>query len=140
MDNGIPNKSIILILDDDEHTLKLYSSWLKPLGTVRTAINGSDGWVSLKSVKPDIIIVDLLMPVMDGYQFLKMISEDSILIDIPVILNTGAFSALGSDKDSQMLKKVVNVFLFKPVSRKQMIESVVKLLDSMKDNTHDGTD
>ncbi len=140
MKNGINFKPVILILDDDEDLLKLYSLWLSPLGFIRTASNGSDGWVSLKTRQPDIMIVDLLMPVVDGYQFLRMVSDDPILINIPVILNTGAFAGLGSDKDAQMLQKVVNVFLFKPVTRKQMIDSVSKIIESMKDHKHDGID
>jgi CheY-like chemotaxis protein len=133
MENGIKKKPIILILDDDEETLKLYSIWLKSLADIRLAKDGSDGWVSIKTIKPDIIIVDLLMPIIDGYQFLKMVVEDPTLIDIPVILNTGAFTGLGSDKDSQALQKAVDIFLFKPVYRKQMIEAVNKILDSIKD-------
>jgi twitching motility two-component system response regulator PilH len=140
MDEIIKDKPVILIIDDDEDTLKLYSIWLTSLGTIRTAKDGADAWVSVKSVKPNILIVDLLMPIIDGYQFLKMVNADETLIDIPVILNTGAFAGLGSDKDSQALQKVVDIFLFKPVARKKMIESVKKILDSVKGNSHDGND
>ena len=139
---------VILIIDDEEDIIKLYSIWLQGLGIIKTAKNGSDAWVSVKTTKPDIIIVDLLMPVVDGYIFLKMINNDPDLEDIPVILNTAAFSEFGckkqdfkcefcdnisksvcyARKDSEELQKFVTVFLFKPVMRKQMLAHVKEIL------------
>lgn len=148
-DDVTKNKPVILIIDDDEDILKLYTLWLQHIATIRTAKNGSDAWVSAKTVKPDLVIVDLLMPVVDGYIFLRMVNNDPGLTDIPVILNTGAFSEFGcmkkdfkcdycdgvsknvcyAWKDSEELQKFVTVFLFKPVMRKQMLAHVKEILD-----------
>lgn len=148
-DGSVRKVPVILIIDDEDDILKLYSIWLGGLAIVRTANNGSDAWVSVKTIKPDLIIVDLLMPVVDGYIFLKMVNNDPTLSDIPVILNTGAFSEFGcmkqnfrcdscdkaskgvcyAWKDSEELQKFVTVFLFKPVMRKQMLSHVKKILE-----------
>ena len=88
MDNTIKNNRI-LVVDDEQKNVKLLQVRLKSVGyEVSTAMDGEEGFKVAQSVKPSIIVSDLMMPKVDGIQFLKMIREDSDLKDIGFILLT----------------------------------------------------
>lgn len=80
-------KTIMLIVEDDEVLLRaLYLTFHSDKYTIATA---ADGEVSLKMVhrmKPDIVLLDLLLPKMNGFDFLKYIKADPATKDIPVVI------------------------------------------------------
>jgi len=83
----------ILIVDDDSLNLKLVSLILSKNGfNIQTASNGAEGLEILKNSKTDfdLVISDILMPVMDGFEFYKEIQKDSKLNKIPFIFMSGA--------------------------------------------------
>ena len=86
----IDNMSKILIIENEEFLRKLDSEFLSMSKyDVHTAENGKDGFAILESITPDLIILDIKMPVMDGPGFLKNIKNNMKLRDIPIIILTG---------------------------------------------------
>jgi len=84
------NMSKILLIENEEFLRKLYSEFLSMSKyQVETAENGKDGFAKLDSFMPELIILDIKMPVMDGPEFLRIIKKNMKLRDIPVIILTG---------------------------------------------------
>jgi len=87
----------ILIIDDETDIRTVLGMRLKDQGfEVLTASDGQDALSKLKKDTPDLIILDILMPVMNGFDFYKTIKKDPALIDIPVLI----FTARGAMKDT----------------------------------------
>ncbi len=77
----------ILLIDDDSVLLKLYSTRLEADGhRVVTATNGEIALQHLVTYKPDVIVLDLLMPKMNGFEFLERLSVDPVAKAIPKIV------------------------------------------------------
>ncbi len=87
MENGTPGPlGDILIIDDKPANLQLLSSILKERGhTVRAVVSGSMGLIATRTVKPDLILLDIRMPGMDGYEVCRQLKHDDALRSIPVI-------------------------------------------------------
>ncbi len=86
----VEDMSKILLIENEEFLRKLYSEFLSMSKyEVDTAENGKDGFNRLDSFMPDLIILDIKMPVMDGPEFLKNIKKNMKLRDIPIIILTG---------------------------------------------------
>ncbi len=86
------DKKLILLVDDEQEILDLYSASLKRSGyEVMTAGNGRDAIEEAKKRRPNLILMDLKMPVMDGVEALTKIKADPDLKDIKVVFLT-AFS------------------------------------------------
>ena len=82
--------SKILLIENEDFLRKLYSEFLSMSKyQVETAENGKDGFDKLDSFLPDLIILDIKMPVMDGPGFLRNIKSSLKLKDIPIIILTG---------------------------------------------------
>lgn len=92
----------ILIIEDDEILVEMYEAKFKMEGfEVHRALNGKEGLEILKKEKPDLILLDILMPEMNGFEFLKNIKKEPNYHSVPVILLTN----LGDpdiDKDREM--------------------------------------
>ena len=83
------NKQTILVVDDTPDNLFLVSNLLKDLYTVKVANSGEKALKYLyESTAPDLILLDIMMPVLSGYDVIKKIKEDTILKDIPIIFLT----------------------------------------------------
>lgn len=91
-------KKSILIVEDDKYLTKAYSIKIKKAGFgVLLASNGVDGLAMAKNKKPDLIVLDLLLPRIDGFEFLKRIKDDKELKNIPVL----TISVLGQKADQE---------------------------------------
>ena len=83
------NTFSILLVDDEQDFLDPIAFWLESKGyLVKTAANGQEAIASVKNNLPDLIFLDVNMPVMDGITALKSIRE--LNADVPVIMITGA--------------------------------------------------
>jgi len=81
----------ILVVDDEEIMLKVVSYRLKSLGyEVLTAVNGKDGLEKIKQEKPDLVILDMRLPLMDGKEVCQSVKTTDDLRHIPVILLTAS--------------------------------------------------
>ena len=112
----------ILIVDDRWENRSVLVNLLTPLGfTVRESVNGRDCLTSAEEFKPDLILMDLVMPEMDGYEATKHIRQSSTLRDVVVI----AISASVLDLDRQQTQEAgCTDFLPKPVQAKDLLEKL----------------
>jgi CheY-like chemotaxis protein len=83
--------STVLVVDDTALARESVAKLLEYEGfqTIRAA-NGKDGWATLYDHTPDLILLDLMMPMMDGVTFLRMLRRSPLWKDLPVIVLTGA--------------------------------------------------
>ncbi len=106
-------KQKLLIVDDEEMNIRLFSAMLKNQGyAFETARNGVEGLEKAKKLLPDLILLDIMMPMMDGYEVCKKLKEAPDTQHIPIVLVTAL-----SDRDSRIkgLEAGANDFLTKPV-------------------------
>lgn len=104
-------KKTILIIDDDAPTLKYAQSILKDTGhCIVSCLDGKSGLLAVNNEKPDVIILDLLMPNMDGFQFLQHLRKTKLGKEIPVIVWTA--KDLTRD-DQKILKKLAQSVVLK---------------------------
>ena len=96
------NPKKVLIVEDEDFYVKILKYNLENLGfeTV-VAMDGKEGLKKLKSEKPDLLLLDLLMPVKDGFYVLEQKEKDSKLKKIPVIVLTN----LSQEKDIERCRK-----------------------------------
>lgn len=93
----------ILLIEDDEFVQKFYASKLKEQGfEVYTASDGNEGLEQVKKVKPELIILDIIMPHTDGFEVLTELSNDLELKKIPIIV----CSTLNQEQDIIKAKKL----------------------------------
>ena len=89
-------KPKILLVEDEQNIARLFKFTLSKAGyEIEHAINGEEGFEMAKSFEPDLIISDIMMPKVDGFEFRKMLMSDSKLKSIPFIFLT----AKGSEKE-----------------------------------------
>lgn len=95
-----PTKKKILIVEDDEATFKALHTVFEYAGfSVLAARNGAEGVVVALQGRPDLILLDILMPVMDGWEMLKQVREsDDWGKCVPVVVLTN----LSADEDEQI--------------------------------------
>jgi CheY-like chemotaxis protein len=116
----------ILVVDDKWENRSVIVNLLEPLSfTVLEAENGQDGLNKLTQVIPDLIITDLLMPVMDGYAFLQQIQQSEIFKSIPVIVSSASVSTMDQQ---QSLDAGGDAFLAKPVEAEELFKLLQKQL------------
>ena len=112
-------KQKILIVDDEPMNLKVFSFMLESDGyACETAINGAEALEKTKAFSPDLVLLDIMMPGMDGYEVCRRIREDPSSQHIPVIMVTAL-----ADRESKIagLKAGANDFLSKPVDTTELI-------------------
>jgi DNA-binding response OmpR family regulator len=100
MENNLPvgSKPVVLVVEDDEFLSSVHKNKLTKEGfEVVMAGNGQEALDIVGKVKPGIILLDLIMPVMDGFETLKKLKEDPDLKDTKVIILTN----LSQDEDKQ---------------------------------------
>lgn len=116
----------ILVVDDSRELRTVLSAQLRKLGfEVQVAINGVDGLEKAALFKPNIIIMDIMMPQMDGLTATKKIREDPDLLHIPVIL----LSALGEEGDVvEGIDAGADEYLVKPFRQGELAAKVRILL------------
>lgn len=80
----------ILLIDDEKDFCKLVKLNLEQISDFKiiTAYNGKEGIDAARQNKPDLILLDIMMPVMDGLTALKILKEDFATMDIPVVMLT----------------------------------------------------
>jgi len=117
-------KKKILVVDDEPNVVKVVASRLEANGyEVITANDGEEGLVKLKSEGADLIILDVMMPKMDGYTFVKKIRADDSISKVPVIILT----AKEKMKDLFEIEGIKD-YIIKPFEAKELLEKVNKYL------------
>lgn len=120
--------SLLFVDDNDEMREFLYDQLSKSF-VVETAASGAEALEKLKSHKFDIIVTDIMMPEMDGYEFCSKVKEDSELSHIPVVFLTAK-----NDLESKVkaLKTGGEAYIEKPFSIKYFRQQVMSLLDNRR--------
>lgn len=126
MTRKLKNKSV-LIVDDDERNRFALTSYLDMLEMkVFTANDGESAMSLLKSGKPiDLILLDIMMPVMDGYEMLRQLRSDTLLKKIPVIAVTAR--AMKGD-EVKCLEAGATDYIPKPIDLKNFVSKMLKWL------------
>lgn len=120
-------KRKVMIVDDEERFLKMAKMNLEETGKyeVETLSDARDIISRVKSFRPDVILLDILMPKMDGVEACNIINDDPAINRIPII----TLSALDTDKDRLMMYKLGVVdFLIKPIEKNELISRIEKAL------------
>lgn len=120
------NKRKILIIDDEEDFSFFVKRNLERINyEVLTAKEGNEGFELAKKNKPALVLLDIMMPGIDGFTVLKKIREDQNIKRIPVIMLTGK-----EDKESQRKAKELfnNDYLVKPVETAELRKRIGKIL------------
>ena len=114
---------VVLAVDDDLINLKLLKSMLLKTGNVKEVIevkNGSDAIGELKNREDiDLILLDIIMPVMGGIEMLKVVRADDSLKQLPVIVLT-----TDETKKAEALEAGANGFLMKPIRNEELIAKI----------------
>lgn len=102
-----------LVVDDSEANIQLLSEFLSPICSVFFAMNGEEAIRLADTLRPDIILLDVMMPGMDGYEVCRRIKANNDLKDIPIIFVT----AMGSEDDeAKGLELGAIDYISKPIS------------------------
>lgn len=117
----------VLVVDDDPVLVRLVKEILKSQGfTVETAKDGIDAMVMVKKDKPDLIVLDIMMPELNGYDVLRALKFTDDFKDIPVLLLTA--------REQELDKRIGDMmgidYLQKPVHRESFLEKINKMFRS----------
>lgn len=124
--NIVFSESTVLVVDDSSANRELLKEYLSPWNlTIIEAENGAIAVEQARQARPDIIIMDMKMPEMDGYTATEILTADETTRDIPVVALTA--SAMAGDRERAMTLGCRG-FLSKPVSRTELLDELVKFL------------
>jgi len=125
------SKTKILLVDDDKDFVEATKMVLesKPYEVV-VAYNGDDGLAKARKEKPDLIILDIIMPIKDGFSAAEQLKKDPELKKIPVIMLTSFSEKVGetSLSLSQGLTLDTEDYVDKPVAPEDLLKRVERLL------------
>ena len=115
----------VLVVDDDPVVTRLVRELLKIQGfTVETAKDGIDAMIMVKKEKPDLIVLDIMMPELNGYEVLRALKFSDEYKSIPVILLT----ARGQELDKRIGQMMGIDYLQKPLNREILLEKIQKAM------------
>lgn len=117
----------VLIVEDNERNLKLFNLIMRSLGyETFAARNGEEGVMMAKEIRPDLILMDIQMPVMDGISAVDLLKADEGTREIPVIALTSY--AMKGDRE-RFLEHGFADYIAKPVSKDSLIMAAKKVLE-----------
>jgi DNA-binding response OmpR family regulator len=133
-ENGIPTDALesgkrkALIVDDDEELVELIRDHLESDGRfeVRVATNGFDAGMMVKEYHPDVVVLDVMLPDINGKEVCQRIRNDPSLSDVRIVCISGMVE---DDKIADLLSSGANEFLQKPFEVDQLVDLMCKQLD-----------
>lgn len=122
------NKPLVLIADDEEDIKIILKMYLENEGfEVATAYDGLDAMNRIKERRPDVILMDIMMPVLDGIEVTKRLKAADETKDIPIVILTAA-------AQSSMAEKAINVgaadYIAKPFEPDNVRDVIHKILET----------
>ncbi|MEO1128464.1 MAG: response regulator [Planctomycetota bacterium] len=116
----------ILVVDDHEQNRELLQAYLEDIGCdVRTAADGIEALAQIESDQPDLVILDVMMPRMSGFQLCEKLKGDPGTRDIPIVMVT-ALSEVGDVE--RAVESGADDFLTKPVYKLELVTRAKSLL------------
>ncbi len=125
----------ILVIDDEPMVIRMAEAALTSRGfTVVSAPNGYEGIIAARGQKPDLILLDVVMPDVDGYEVARRLRKDERTAHIPII----HLSAVGDyDKQLQAMEDGSMDYITKPIKPSELADRVEAFLDPTKHRTAD---
>ena len=119
-------KPRILLVDDEPSIVKMVGKRLEVEGfDVIVAMDGQDGLAKAQTEHPDLLILDLMLPKLNGYEICTMLKQDTRYQKIPIVL----FTAKAQDKDEKLgMECGANAYVRKPFRAQELIEKMRTLL------------
>ena len=119
----------VLVVDDEPDLTDIIQTFLEGAGYHVTSENSSVKAIEkAKVLKPDLVLLDITMPVMDGYQVCQELKKNSATADIPVVFLTGKDP---SEDNKRSFKSGADLFIKKPFSCESLLEIVRIVLMSV---------
>ena len=114
----LPNNATVLIVDDSRTAIAVLTKILEPTGySIISALNGEEGIEMAKVHQPDMILMDVIMPGLNGFQATRILRKDEQTKEIPIIIISGNEQAT---EKFWGLRVGANGFLPKPVDRAEL--------------------
>ncbi len=121
------NGKLVVCIEDEQEMIDLVQLILGRRGfTVEGANGGLEGLEKVQKRKPDLVLLDLMMPDMDGWEVYQRMKSDEELRDIPVIVITAKAQSI--DKVLGLHIAKVDDYITKPFGPQELLESVEKIL------------
>jgi excisionase family DNA binding protein len=133
-ENGIPTDALesgkrkVLVVDDDEELVELLSDVFEKdrRFDVRTTNNGFDAGMLVKEFRPDIVVLDVMLPDINGKEVCQRVRSDSSLDDVKIICISGMVE---QDKVADLKEAGADDFMQKPFAVEKLLERVCELLE-----------
>lgn len=120
------NGKTVLLVEDNEDNRIVYSTILEHFGYhVIEALNGEEGIAKARSEKPDLILMDISIPIIDGWEATQVLKRDPTTRSIPIIALTA--HALAADREKAM-EVGCDSYLAKPCEPKAVVSEVRKFI------------
>src|SRR6187402_2603543 len=136
-DNGIPTDALesgkrkLLIVDDDQELVELMVDCFERDGRfeIRTANNGFDAGMLVKEFRPDLVVLDVMLPDINGKEVCQRVRSDSTLESVKIICISGMIE---QDKIADLKASGANDFMHKPFDVNKLVDRACELLDMEK--------
>jgi two-component system alkaline phosphatase synthesis response regulator PhoP len=127
----MPQKAKIMVVEDNIDEAKLIKMTLEPEGyEVVTCMNGREAKDSIGKENPDFIVLDVMMPEMDGFSFCSWLRSNKDYKNIPVLLLTGVGDHIYESKYplKGVMQSEADEYLQKPLKPEELLETISRLL------------
>ena len=126
-EQDFPNPSKVLIVDDNVQNRELLVAYIEEIPHIRTreAANGIEALTRVAEDPPDLIVLDVMMPRMSGFEVCRRLKSDPRTREIPIVMVT-ALDEMGDHE--RAVDSGTDEFLTKPVNRAELVDRVTSLL------------
>ena len=119
-------EKMILIVEDEPKNLKLIRDLLQASGYLTLeATDGAQGVEMAKAHKPDLILMDILMPVMDGFEATKILKADAETKNIPIVALTASVT---KGSEARICEAGCDEYITKPIDTKEFLKKMAEYL------------
>ena len=126
-------KTKVVCIEDEPEMIDLVKLILGRKGFDLTgAMGGREGLEAVRRVKPDLVLLDLMMPDMDGWEVYQQMKADRELMDIPVIVVTAKAQSI--DKVLGLHIAKVDDYVTKPFGPQELLQSIERVLSEQKES------
>jgi len=121
----------ILVVDDDQDIAELVKLVLETDNfTVKTVLDPLTATEAATEYQPDVILIDLLMPQLDGWTLFKLMRKEQSLKEVPIAILTAKSEGFDAMVGLHVMK--ADAYITKPFGKKQLIDSVYELINKTK--------
>ncbi|MES2463561.1 MAG: response regulator [Armatimonadota bacterium] len=139
-------KGYILLVDDEPTITRYMQKALERKGyNTDFARNGNEALIKIRKNRPDLVVSDVMMPEMDGFDLLGVIRRDPALMDLPVLMLTARPADFGYDDNARMQQWFATTagtetegYLVKPVNPELLIKAVEHILSTAQVKSQQG--